>query len=178
MCIDYRKLNNLTIKDRFPLPRIDDQLDKLHGSKFFTTLDLTSGYYQIPVSENSKHLTSFVTPDGQYEFNKMPFGLCNAPSVFQRLMNHILLPYHDLAAVYLDDILIYSKSPEQNIEKFETLLQILEKGGLTLNPQKCSFLCTTVTSPRIRNFPKRSSAGTRKMSCYQELSNPKRCPPN
>lgn len=87
LCVDYRKLNTLTAKDRFPLPRIDDHIDKIRGLACFTTLDLTSGCYRIPVSEWWKRFTAFVTPDEQYEYNNMHFGVCNAPSVFQRLMN-------------------------------------------------------------------------------------------
>src|SRR5699024_6653908 len=92
MCVDFRKLNSKTIKERFLLPRIDDQIDKLVEQKYFTTLDLMSGYHQVPVEPESRKFTAFVTPDAQFEYNRMPFGLCNAPSIFQRLMNKILMP--------------------------------------------------------------------------------------
>lgn len=144
LCVDYRKLNNATVKDKFPLPRIDDQIDRLHGAVYYSTLDLVSGYHQIPLEEKSKQYTAFVTPDGHFEYNKMPFGLCNAPSVFQRMMNNLLAPFDDFATVYLDDILIYSRTPEENLAKLERLLQALSEEGLTLNPDKCSFLCTSV----------------------------------
>lgn len=144
MCVDYRKLNNATIKDRYPLPRIDDQIDKLQGAMCFTTLDMISGYHQIPIDENSKHYTAFVTPDGHYEYNKVPFGLCNAPSVFQRMMNRLLAPHDGLATVYLDDILIYSGTPEENLVKLGKIQNIFEEECLTLNPAKCKFLSSPV----------------------------------
>lgn len=105
LCIDYRKLNSITEKDRHPLPQIDDQIDQLTNQKYFTTLDLYSGYYQIPTAEESKGKTAFVTCDGQYEFNSMPFGLTNAPSIFQRKINNMLGPLRGTSATtYLDDI--------------------------------------------------------------------------
>lgn len=140
MCVDFRKFNRQTIKDRFPLPRIDDQIDKLSGCKFFTTLDLASGYHQIPINERSKYLTSFVTPEGQYEYNRVPSGLCNAPSVFQRLMNKILGPYQNIAAVYLDDTLIATTTEAENLKNLKIILDVLRNEGLTLNLDKCNFL--------------------------------------
>lgn len=102
MCIDYRKLNSLTVKEIYPLPRIDDQLNRLQGSKYFTSLDMKSGYHQIPVAETSKRYTAFITPDSCYEFNKIPFGLTNALAVFQRIINKVLAAARAVAAVYLD----------------------------------------------------------------------------
>ena len=107
-CVDYRKLNQVTVKDRYPLPRIDDTIDALHGAQYFTTLDLFSGYWQIEIDEPDKHKTAFVCEYGQYEFNRMPFGLTNAPSTFQRLMNRILKPVlYESVLVYLDDIIVF-----------------------------------------------------------------------
>lgn len=144
LCIDYRKLNSRTVRDNHPLPRIDDQIDKLRGGKWFTSLDLRSGYYQIPLEENSTRYTSFVTPQGQYEFLRMPFGLCNAPRVFQRFMNKILLPIQELAAVYLDDVLLHAPTFTEAMDGLRQTLEILSKEGITLNLEKCSFLMDKV----------------------------------
>lgn len=144
MCIDYRKLNSKTLKEHYPLPLIDDTIDALNQQKYFTAFDLSMGYHQIPMDSSSKKLTAFVTPEGHYEYNRMPFGLSNAPSVFQRLMNHLFLPHKDLAVVYLDDILISSKTVEKHFEKIEKVLKILNQEGLTLKLKKCSFFMSTI----------------------------------
>ncbi|XP_048002638.1 uncharacterized protein LOC125239165 [Leguminivora glycinivorella] len=141
MCIDYRKLNSSTIKERYPMPIIDDEISRLSGQAYFITLDLASGYYQVPIAEQSKHLTSFVTPDGQFEFNRMPFGLANAPAVFQRMMNRILgSARYTKATVYIDDLLIFGRTPDECLDRLEEVLQMLEEANLTLNLSKCSFL--------------------------------------
>lgn len=145
MCVDYRRLNSITVRDNYPLPRIDDQIDRLQGGKYFTSLDLWSGYHQIPLDEGSKYLSSFVTPSGQYEYNRMPFGLCNAPRTFQRYMNKILKPVRDIAAVYLDDVLLHAKNALEALNGLKRILKIFRDEGLTLNLKKCSFLMTNVT---------------------------------
>lgn len=89
LCIDYRQINSITKREEYPMPIVSDQLDQLGGHKFFTSLDLASGYYQVPVDEESRPLTAFITAEGQYQFKKMPFGLVNGPAVFQRLMNSV-----------------------------------------------------------------------------------------
>lgn len=144
MCIDYRKLNSRTIQDQHPLPRIDDQIDRLKHGKFFTSLDLKSGYYQIPMSDHAKKYTAFSTYAGLYEFNRMPFGLTNAPRCFQRFMNRVLGPVRNIAAVYLDDVLLHAKTVEEAIEGLKKVLQILREQNLTLNLKKCTFLTTSV----------------------------------
>lgn len=144
MCIDYRKLNKLTVKDKYPLPRIDDQLDRLQGSKFFTSLDMKSGYHQIPIKESSKRFTAFVTPEGCFEFNRVPFGLTNAPAVFQRVINKVLAAAKSIAAIYLDDVLIHSKTTEEGLNHLKLVLNLFREAGLTLNLDKCTFLMTNI----------------------------------
>ncbi len=140
-CIDYRQLNKVTIKDRYPLPRIDDTIDALYGAKYFSTLDLFSGYWQIEIEETDKHKTAFICEYGQYEFNRMPFGLTNAPGTFQRLMNKILKPVlYESTLVYLDDIIVFSKTLDDHIRHLETVFKILAEAGLKLKLKKCDFL--------------------------------------
>ncbi|KAL0882020.1 hypothetical protein ABMA27_001769 [Loxostege sticticalis] len=140
LCIDYRALNRKTIKDHYPLPRVEDQLDLLAGHKFFITLDLASGYYQIPIKEESRQKTAFVTPDGQFEYLRMPFGLVNAPSVFQRTINKILAEAKiKYAMVYMDDILIPAHDFSEGLARLQEVLDLLRSGGLTLKLSKCYF---------------------------------------
>lgn len=145
LCVDYRALNKKTIKQHYPLPRIEDQIDRLAGNKFFCALDLASGYYQVPLTEDAKLKTAFVTPDGQFEFNRMPFGLANAPAVFQRTINMILgNTRFDSALAYMDDILIPSTTFDQGIERLRAVFEKLRAANLTLKPQKCYFFHTNV----------------------------------
>lgn len=142
-CVDYRKLNAVTKKDNYPLPRIDDILDTLNNSVYFTTLDQAWGYWQIPLSETDREKTAFITYNGLYEFNVLPFGLCNAPATFQRLMNLLLAGLQwNTCLVYLDDILIFSKTFEDHIQRLELILHKLESAGLKLRLEKCKFMQT------------------------------------
>lgn len=142
LCVDYRALNNKTRKEHYPLPLIDDQLDRLAGNSLFISLDLASGYYQIPIAEDSQDKTSFVTPDGQYQFKRMPFGLANAPSVFQRTMNKVLSNSKvNYIVIYMDDILIPACSFEEGMARLEEVLNLLNEAGLTLKLGKCQFFC-------------------------------------
>ena len=146
MCIDYRKLNEVTTKDAYPLPRIGQTIDALQGAGYFSSLDLASGYWQVPVAEKDRPKTAFCTPDGGlYEFVKMPFGLTNAPATFQRLMNEIFkqdLFKHVL--IFLDDLLVYSETPAEHLVHLEKVFQKLRAAGLKLKPKKCDLFQTQV----------------------------------
>ncbi|KAL5515000.1 hypothetical protein EMCRGX_G000106 [Ephydatia muelleri] len=139
-CVDYRQLNSITCKDAYPLPRIDETLDTLAGSVWFTTLDLISGYWQVEVKPEDCEKTAFCTKDGLFEYKVMPFGLCNAPATFQRLMNLVLAGMQwSQCLVYLDDIIIPGRSVEEHLRNVASVLQRLRAAGLKLQPAKCSF---------------------------------------
>ncbi|GJY85885.1 putative reverse transcriptase domain-containing protein [Tanacetum coccineum] len=140
MCIDYRELNKLTIKNRYPLPRIDDLFDQLQGSSVYSKIDLRSGYHQLRIREEDIPITSFRTRYGHYEFQVMPFGLTNAPAVFMDLMNRVCKPYLDkFMIVFIDDILIYSKNKEEHAEHLKTILNLLRSEKLYAKFSKCDF---------------------------------------
>ena len=137
-CIDYRKLNNITVKDSYPLPRIDDTLDSLAGARCFSTLDLASGYWQVGLSEEAKEKTAFITSQGLYQFKVLPFGLCNAPSTFERLMDRVLQGLRwQILLVYLDDVIIFSRTIQEHLDRLDVVFSTLAKSGLKLKPRKC-----------------------------------------
>ncbi|GJS25204.1 reverse transcriptase domain-containing protein [Tanacetum coccineum] len=140
MCIDYRELNKLTIKNRYPLPRIDDLFDQLQGARYFSKIDLRSGYHQLRVHDDDISKTAFRTRYGHFEFTVMPFGLTNAPAVFMDLMNRVCKPYLDkFVIVFIDDILIYSKTKEDHENHLRLMLDLLRKEKLYAKFSKCEF---------------------------------------
>jgi hypothetical protein len=139
-CIDYRRLNAVTKPDAYPLPRIDELLEKYETSKWFTSLDLAAGYHQIEMEELDKEKTAFICSKGLYEYNVMPFGLRNAPGTFQRVMDKILKEYIDkFVVVYIDDILIYSNSFEDHLTHLTRVLKKLKDNNLIIKLKKCRF---------------------------------------
>ena len=166
MCVDYRALNKITIKNRYPLPRIDELMDRLTNARRFSKIDLKSGYYQVRVHPEDIPKTAFRTQNGHYEFLVMFFGMTNAPATFMTLMNDVLHPFLDkFVIVYLDDILIYSKNDEEHAHHLELVFEALCTNKLFANPKKCkfyrdevNFLGHVVSADGIRLDPKKVQA--------------------
>ena len=186
-CVDLRKVNAVTRKDSFPMPLVSDTLDALNGTKYFSTLDLKSGYWQIEMHPESREKTAFVTHNGLYEFNVMPFGLTNSGASFQRLMGHILrgLEYR-FALIYIDDIVIFSKSIEEHLTHLKEVFRRLRDANVKVNPEKCSFVKQRivylghVVTPEgifpdpskvevVRNFP--TPASLKELTSFLGLAN-------
>jgi len=141
LCVDYRALNKITIKNRYPLPRIEELMDRLCGAKYFSKIDLYSGYHQIRIKDTDIHKTAFRTRYGHYEFLVLPFGLTNVPATFMTLMNDIFREYLDkFVIIYLDDILIYSKTKEEHLQHLRIVLGILRQHKLYAKSTKCELL--------------------------------------
>ncbi|EZG42671.1 putative reverse transcriptase family protein, partial [Gregarina niphandrodes] len=136
-CVDYRSLNDMTKKDVYPLPRIDDILSALEGAKYFSSMDAASGYWQVPMASNSIEKTAFICTEGLFEFLMMPFGLCNAPATYQRMMQNILKELlWRTCFVYLDDILVFDRTWEEHQDNLREVLRRLRENGLLLKAPK------------------------------------------
>ena len=165
-CVDYRLLNAATIKDSYPLPRIDDTLDALSGSRWFSTLDLKSGYHQVALAEADKSKTAFSAGNGLWQWRVMPFGLSNAPATFERLMESILAGMHwRTLLVYLDDIIVFGKTFEEELQRLEEVFRRMRCANLKLNPNKCllfrsevPFLGHVVSRDGVKTDPSKTEA--------------------
>ncbi|KAK3083081.1 hypothetical protein FSP39_013432 [Pinctada imbricata] len=173
-CVDYRKLNEITVKDAYPLPRIDETLDHLAGACWFSTLDMSSGYWQVEVDENDREKTSFTTKRGLYQFKVMPFGLCNAPATFERLMEMVLCGLQwTVCLVYLDDIVVIGKSFHQMLKNLECIFNRLSSAGLKLKARKCSLFAKKVEYLGHIISEKGVSTDPRKITTVQNWEEPK-----
>ena len=144
-CVDYRKLNSITRKDSYPLPNIDDTLSSLAGAKYFCALDLASGYWQVPLSDEAKPKSAFVTKDGLFQFKVMPFGLCNAPATFERLMERVLKGHlGSRCLVYIDDVIVFGSDFNSTLNNLQIVLQALEQANLQLKSKKCDLFKTEI----------------------------------
>ena len=165
-CVDYRLLNNVTEKDSYPLPRIDETLDALSGAQWFSTLDLKSGYHQITVADQDKQKTAFSSGSGLWQWRVMPFGLCNAPATFERLMEVVLSGLHwRTLLVYLDDVIVFGKSFQEELERLREVFSRMRAAGLKLSPQKCHlfrrevrFLGHVVSDKGVSTDPSKTEA--------------------
>jgi hypothetical protein len=141
----YRKLNAITKKDSLPLPRIDDVLDMLDGQKFFSAIDLASGYWKIEMDDESKEKTAFIVDNNVYEWNRLAFGLTNAPGTFQRLINFVLRSVlGKTCLVYLDDIIVFSKTKEEHFNNLRKIFKLLDEANLKMKLSKWECLCRSV----------------------------------
>jgi len=139
-CVDFRALNAVTQFDTYPLPLIEQASSALHGSKYFSTIDLYSGFWQVKIAEENKMKTAFSTPSGHYHFQRLPYGLSNSPASFQRLMDVVLRNLTgELCYVFIDDVLVFADTNEEHARRLEKVLRRFEKANLLLQPEKCAF---------------------------------------
>lgn len=174
ICVDFRKLNQVNKKDAYPMPNLEEVVGSITKARYFTCLDVKSGYHQIVVQESDREKNAFVTQDGLYEFNVLPFGLCNAPATFQRLMNKILAPVlGDRVVVYLDDILIYSYDYEEHLATLARVIFLLKKAGIKLNMRKCMFGLRELTFLGYRNSQNTMRPDPEKVKAILEMPAPR-----
>ena len=173
-CVDFRQMNDATIKDAHPLPRIDDTLESLYGAQYFTTLDLKSGYWQVPIKEEDKEKTAFRTSSGQlYEFNQLPFGLCNAPATFSRLMDRTLAGLAwNICLYYLDDIIVFSATWAEHIQRLKAVFERLRRANLKLGARKCTLAAREVSFLGYKVTPEGLEPEARLMEAISKLPPP------
>lgn len=174
LCVDYRALNQYTPRDNYPLPLIDDCLDYLNNKTIFSLLDLKSGFHQVKIAASSTKYTSFVTPDGQYEYLSMPFGLKNGPSIFQRFINRILKPFMESnqIVVYMDDILVASKTMDEHLTLLSDVLHCIAVNGLELQLAKCKFAYRSLEYLGFSVSSEGIKPGTAKSLAVQQFPRP------
>ena len=171
-CVDYRRLNELTVRDSYPLPRMADCLDSLGEAAFFTTLDCKSGYWQIPVASEDRSKTVFTCHEGCFEFCRIPFGLCNAPATFQRTVDMLLSGYRwRTCLVYLDDIILFSNNAEEHVDHVREVLTVLKEAVFSLKLKKCRFFAKSVDY--LENFIRPgplevATKNTEALRCFKE----------
>lgn len=139
LCVDYRRLNSVSEMDAYPMPRVDDLVDRLGKATYISTLDLTRRYWQVPVAEAARSKTAFATPFGLYQFNVMPFGLQGAPATFQRLMDKVIGGLEDFSVVYLDNLVVFSETWEEHVAHLRVVFNRIKQAGLTVKARKCQF---------------------------------------
>lgn len=172
-CVDYRRLNAVTIKDSYPLPRIDDCIDTLGEAVIFSTLDAYSGYHQLSIAKRDRLKTAFVTHHGQFQWKRMPFGLSTAPASFQRALDMILTQFKwKTCLVYLDDVIIFSKSVEEHIQHVDEILSALKEAGVTLKMYKCRFFTRRVEYLGHFISPGSLEADTTNVKCLRDAAPP------
>ena len=132
LCVDYRRLNSLSKMDAYPIPRVDDLIDRVGGAPYITTLDLTKGYWQVPVAQEDQEKTAFATPWGLFQFTCMPFGLQGAPATFQRMVDKLLNGLGDFSDAYLDDVIIFSQSWDDHVKHLQVVLHRIQQAGAVL----------------------------------------------
>ena len=139
LCVDYRRLNQVTPQIQQVIPTLDDVLERAGGARVLSKMDLAKGYYQVGMEDEARDLTTFVSPWGKFKFNRMPFGLRNAPAIFQSLMESVLRTCNEFASVYIDDVLIYSNTRDEHVTHVQAVLEALGEAGLTAKPSKCQW---------------------------------------
>ena len=173
LCIDYRKINKITVKDAFPLPRIAESLDALEGANYFSTFDLAQGYHQILLKEEDREKTAFSVPWGHFQYRRCPMGLTNSPATFQRCMESILGDMvFEFLVVFLDDLILFSKTVQDHLSKMEKLFRRIKAYGIKLKPSKCHFLKTQVNYLGFEISDKGIGPETGKIEAVKEWKRP------